>query len=223
MTLTRARSCGDLPRGVRGGAETWIPGSYDPDLNLFYIGTAQAKPWHAVSRGLSTSDAVLYSNSTLALDPETGEIEWYYQHIPGDSHDMDETFERILVDVDGRQSVFSMGKLGVLWELDRGTGQYRNAIDLGYQNILDVDQATGVVSYREGMISGVGEELFFCPSTGGFKSLRAMAYHPQTTAMYVPLNLNCETAAFGPVEYRAGGGGTGWVRGGAGRDAPLCY
>jgi len=97
--------------------------------------------------------------------------------------------------------------------LDRGTGQYRNAIDLGYQNILDVDQATGVVSYREGMISGVGEELFFCPSTGGFKSLRAMAYHPQTTAMYVPLNLNCETAAFGPVEYRAGGGGTGWVRG----------
>ena len=63
------------------------------------------------------------------------------------------------------------------------------------------------------MISGVGEMLHFCPSTGGFKSLRAMAYHPETAALYIPLHLNCETAAFGPVEYRPGGGGTGWVRG----------
>ena len=57
--------------------------------------------------------------------------EWYFQHIPGDSHDMDETFERILIDYDGRSSVFSMGKLGILWELDRITGDYVNATDLG--------------------------------------------------------------------------------------------
>ena len=202
---------GDLPLLLRAGEDAWIPGSYDPATKLVYYGTSQPKPWSRDAR--RTDGDALYSNSTLALDPATGNMKWYYQHIPGDSHDMDETFERILVDLDGKQSVFSMGKLGVLWELDRVTGEYRNAIDLGYQNILDVDQATGAVTHREGMISGVGEELFFCPSTGGFKSLRAMAYHPDTTAMYVPLNLNCETAAFGPVEYRAGGGGTGWVRG----------
>ncbi len=202
---------GDLPLLLRAGGDAWIPGSYDPVTKLVYYGTSQPKPWSRDAR--RTDGDALYSNSTLALDPATGNMQWYYQHIPGDSHDMDETFERILVDVNGKQSVFSMGKLGVLWELDRGTGQYRNAIDLGYQNILDVDKATGVVTYREGMISGVGEELYFCPSTGGFKSLRSMAYHPETTAMYIPLNLNCETAAFGPVEYRAGGGGTGWVRG----------
>ena len=202
---------GDLPLLLRAGGDAWMPGSYDPVTNLVYYGTSQPKPWSRDAR--RTDGDALYSNSTLALDPATGDMKWYYQHIPGDSHDMDEVFERILVDVDGKQSVFSMGKLGVLWELDRVTGQYRNAIDLGYQNILDVDKATGVVTYREGMISGVGEELFFCPSTGGFKSLRAMAYHPDTTAMYVPMTLSCETAAFGPVEYRVGGGGTGWVRG----------
>ena len=105
---------GDLPRGVRGGAETWIPGSYDPDLNLFYIGTAQAKPWAAVSRGLTTSDAVLYSNSTLALDPKTGEIEWYFQHVPGESLDLDTVFERVLIDVDDEMFVFTVGKDGLM-------------------------------------------------------------------------------------------------------------
>ncbi len=202
---------GDLPVLYRAGSDAWIPGSYDPVSGLIYYGTSQAKPWSREARG--TDGDALYSNSTLALDPSTGEMQWYFQHIPGDSHDMDETFERILIDYDGRQSVFSMGKLAILWELDRVTGRFVNASDLGYQNIIDVNPQTGAVTHRDGMVSGIGEELYFCPSTGGFKSLRAMAYHPETEALYVPLNLNCETAAFGPVERRAGGGGTGGVRG----------
>ena len=202
---------GDLPLLFRAGSDAWIPGAYDPVSRLVYYGTAQAKPWSRDARG--TDGDALYSNSTLALDPETGEMRWFFQHIPGDSHDMDETFERILIDYDGRESVFSMGKLGILWELDRTTGAFTKAVDLGYQNLADVDPETGEFTYREGMVSGVGEMLFFCPSTGGFKALRAMAYHPDTGALYVPLNLQCETAAFGPVEMRAGGGGTGGVRG----------
>ena len=202
---------GDLPLLFRAGSDAWIPGAYDPVSRLVYYGTAQAKPWSRDARG--TDGDALYSNSTLALDPETGEMRWFFQHIPGDSHDMDETFERILIDYDGRQSVFSMGKLGILWELDRTTGAFTKAVDLGYQNLADVDPQTGEFTYREGMVSGVGEMLFFCPSTGGFKALRAMAYHPDTGALYVPLNLQCETAAFGPVEQRPGGGGTGGVRG----------
>ena len=202
---------GDLPLLLRAGGDAWIPGSYDPVTKLVYYGTAQPKPWSRDAR--RTDGDALYSNSTLALDPATGEMKWYFQHIPGDSHDMDETFERILIDYDDKQSVFSMGKLGILWELDRVTGEFRSAFDLGYQNILDVDTTTGKVTYREDMIADVGEMLYFCPSTGGFKSLRAMAYHPDTAAMYIPLNLNCETAAFGPVNYRVGGGGTGSTRG----------
>ena len=202
---------GDLPVMFRAGSDAWIPGSYDPVNRLIYYGTAQAKPWTRDARG--TDGDALYSNSTLALDPVTGEMKWYFQHVPGDTHDMDETFERILIDYDDRQSVFSMGKLGILWENDRAMGAYVNASDLGYQNIADLDAKTGQLTYREGMVVDVGEELFFCPSTGGFKSLRAMAYHPETEAFYVPINLQCETAEFGPVEKREGGGGSGGVRG----------
>jgi alcohol dehydrogenase (cytochrome c) len=201
---------GDLSVMFRAGSDAWIPGSYDPVTKLIYWGTAQAKPWSRAARG--TDGDALYTNSTLALNPETGELEWYYQHLPGESHDMDETFERVLIDYDGRRSVFTMGKLAILWELDRETGRFISANDLGYQNLVDIDPESGRVTYRDGMIQEVGEVISFCPSTGGFKSLRAMAYHPSTAAFYIPLNLNCETAAFLGVERREGGGGTGGVR-----------
>ena len=79
----------------------WNGLSWDPDLGLVYIGTAQAKPWVAVSRGLTTADSTLYANSTLALDVETGRMVWYRQHVPGESLDMDEGFEQVLADIDG--------------------------------------------------------------------------------------------------------------------------
>ena len=80
----------------RAGGDAWIAGSYDPGTNLIYWGTSQAKPWTRFARG--TDGDALYTNCTLAIDPATGKIVWYYQHIPGETHDMDETFERILVD-----------------------------------------------------------------------------------------------------------------------------
>lgn len=203
-------SWGDLPLMFRAGSDAWIPGSYDPVTRMLYWGTAQAKPWARAVRG--TDGDALYSNSTLALDPGTGEMKWYFQHIPGESHDMDEVFERILIDYDGKSSVFTMGKIAVLWELDRRTGTFLSAKDLGYQTLLDIDPQTGRATYREGMIQAVGQEIHWCPSTSGFKSWRAMSYHPGTGAFYIPLNLNCETGTFGPVEQRPGGGGSGPVR-----------
>ena len=201
---------GELPVEFRAGSDAWIPGSYDPEANLVYWGTAQAKPWARAARG--TDGDALYSNSTLALDPDTGKMRWYFQHVPGETLDMDEVFENILIDVDGRRSLFKMGKLGILWQLDRTTGAFIRSSDLGYQNILDVDQGTGRAAYRPGKIPRVGVELDFCPSTSGFKSWRAMAYHPQMNALFVPINLNCEVATFGPVTKTIGGGGTGPVR-----------
>ena len=129
---------GDLPLEFRAGSDAWIPGSYDPATNLVYWGTAQAKPWAQAVRG--TDGAALYTNSTLALDPDTGKMRWYFQHVPAETLDMDEVFERVLIDTGGRQSVFTMGKLGILWQLDRATGAFIRATDIGYQNILDVDQ-----------------------------------------------------------------------------------
>lgn len=198
-----------LPIMYRAGGDAWIPGSYDPVTKVVYWGTAQAKPWHASARG--TDGEALYTNSTLAMDPKSGKVQWYFQHIPRESHDMDETFERILVDFDGKRSVFSMGKLGILWELDRTTGRFVRATDLGYQTLVDVDPRTGKAIYRPGMLQELGKEFFMCPTTGGLKSLRAMSYSPAAGAMVVPVNLYCQTAIFKPMERRPGGGGAGPV------------
>ena len=203
---------GGLPLAFRAGSDAWIPGSYDSDTNLVYWGTAQAKPWARAVRG--TDEAALYTNSTLALDPDTGKMRWHYQHVPGETHDMDEVFENVLIDIGGRKSLFKMGKLGILWQLDRTTGAFIRATDIGYQTILSVDEHTGKVAYQPGKIPQIGVELDFCPSTAGFKSWRAMAFSPQTNALYIPLNLNCEIATFGPgpSERTLGGGGVGPVR-----------
>jgi alcohol dehydrogenase (cytochrome c) len=198
---------GDLALTFRAGGDAWIPGSYDPETNLVYIGTAQAKPWARVARG--TDGDALYTNSTLAIDPDTGKLKWYYQHLPGETQDMDEVFERILVDAGGRKSVFEMGKLGILWQLDRATGQFIHATDLGYQNVVQLNGQTGKVTYLK--VPQIGVEVDWCPSTAGFKSWRAMSYNPQTHAFYIPMNLTCEKGTFGAVEKVVGKGGTGPV------------
>lgn len=201
---------GDLELRFRAGSDAWVAGSYDPEANLIYWGTAQAKPWARVVRG--TDGDALYTNSTLALNPDNGQMSWYFQHLPGETQDMDEVFENILIDVDGRKSLFKMGKLGILWQLDRETGEFIKATDIGYQNIVNLDPVTGKITYRDGMIPRLGEELNMCPSTSGVKSWRAMAYSPDTSAMYIPITLNCALTTFGPTERQLGGGGAGPVR-----------
>lgn len=185
---------GDLPLKLRAGGDSWIPGSYDPSTNLIYYSTAQAKPWARVTRG--TDGDALYTNSVLALDAETGRLAWYYQFIPGETHDLDEVFESVLIDHDGRRSLFKMGKIGVLWELDRTTGKFVAAHDLGYQNVVDVNPQTGKVTYRPNMIPKLGVELEFCPALRGIKNWQAMAYHPETHALYIPIHPSCVKGTF---------------------------
>ena len=193
---------GDLPLMFRAGADSWIPGSYDPQTNLVYLSTSQPKPWARVSR--KTDGDALYSNSVLALDPSTGALEWYYQFVPGETHDLDEVFESVLIDHDGRRSLFKMGKLGILWELDRTTGAFVAAHDLGYQNVLDVDPQTGQTSYRPEMIPRAGIELDFCPNFGGIRNWYASAYHPGTGALYIPIHPTCVTGVFTELEQVVG-------------------
>ena len=201
---------GDLPLHFRAGGDAWISGSYDPETNLIYWGTAQAKPWARVARG--TDGDALYTNSTLALDPDTGKMRWYYQHLRGETHDMDEVFESVLIDFNGRKSLFKMGKLGILWQIDRTDGKFVHATDIGYQNLVEVGPESGVVTYRPDKIPKLGVEVDFCPSTAGFKDWRAMAFSPQTNALYIPLSLTCERGTFGDVEKVVGKGGNGPVR-----------
>ena len=83
---------GELPDLFRAGGETWITGSYDPDLKLTYWGTAQQKPWVPVSRHLTINDVGLFTNSTVAVSTDTGELDWFFQHVPAEALDLDEVF-----------------------------------------------------------------------------------------------------------------------------------
>tara|TARA_Y100000588_G_scaffold258190_2_gene272738 strand:+ start:159 stop:1082 length:924 start_codon:yes stop_codon:yes gene_type:complete len=183
-----------------------------------YWSTSQAKPWARLSR--DTDGDALYTNSALAISPETGKLEWYYQFVPGETHDLDEVFESVLIDHNGRQSLFKMGKLGILWELDRQTGQFVAAHDLGYQTLIDVDSETGRATYRPGVIPKPGEALEFCPDFQGIRNWRASAYHPGTGALYIPIHPRCVRGVFsevarephpvGDLNYYANPRWTGW-------------
>jgi alcohol dehydrogenase (cytochrome c) len=184
---------GGLPWEMRGGVDAWIPGTYDPELDLVFFGTSQPKPWLAASRGLTVDDHALYSNSTLALDPNDGRIVWYFQHVPGESLDLDVAYERVLADVEGRPVLLTIGKDGILWKLDRQTGEFLDLVETVYQNIFDVvDRETGALRYRQDIRElKVGEWVSACPSTAGGKNWHSTAFHPGTRLLVIPLSQSC--------------------------------
>ena len=201
----------NVPDYLRGGGDTWITGSYDPGLDLVYFGVAQAKPWVALSRGMTVDDPALYTNSTVALRPGDGELEWHFQHVPGETLDLDEVYERVLVDVGGRKAVFSAGKHGILWKLDRETGAFLGHKETVYQNVFDrIDPETGAVTYRQDIADARFEQLVpACPSTAGGKNWHPMGYHPGSGLLVLPLAQSCMELAAREVAFELGSGGVG--------------
>ncbi len=206
-----SESWGGMPVNLRAGGDTWIPGSYDPNLKLFYIGTAQAKPWVAASRGMSPLDEALYTNSTLALDPHTGEIKWYYQHIPGETLDMEVGFERVLVDLNGSRQLVTIGKDGILWKLNRESGKFMDFTETLPQDIFEtLDKKTGRLKYRQDIIDAkIGDPVRVCPGIYGGHNWQATAYDPQSHLLVIPLHQLCVEMTGREVEMADGGGGYG--------------
>jgi alcohol dehydrogenase (cytochrome c) len=200
----------DKPNMLRAGGDTWITGTYDPDLNLTYWGVAQAKPWVSVSRGMKTSDKALYTSSTVALAPDSGKLAWYYQHAPGESFDLDEVFERVLIDVGDQKLLFTIGKPGILWKLDRRTGRFLSYKETVYQNVWEhIDRETGVPTYRAELREPrIGQPLLTCPGTQGGHNWEAMSYHEPTGVLIIPLSQSCVEMSAREVEFKEGSGGT---------------
>lgn len=204
----------DLPDMMRQGGETWIAGSYDPDVDLTFWGIAQAKPWMPVSRGTRVFDAALHTASTVALNPATGELAWRFQHLPAETLDLDEVFERVAVDVGGEKALFTIGKSGILWKLDRRTGSLLDFTETIFQNVYsDIDRRTGRITYRSDILEQkVDQWILACPSTEGGHNWQAMTYHPGTQALVIPLSQSCMEIAPRKVEQVPGQGGTAAVR-----------
>jgi alcohol dehydrogenase (cytochrome c) len=201
---------GSLPDTMRAGGETWMAGSYDPELDLTYWGIAQAKPWMPVSRGMSFKDAALYTASTVALRGVDGSLAWHYQHIPAETLDLDEVFERVLVDIGDEKALFTIGKAGILWKLDRRTGRFLGHRETVFQNVFtSIDPKTGTPTYRDDILNQkIDEWIPACPSTEGGHNWQSMAYNPGTRMLIIPLSQSCMEIAARKVEFTPGSGGT---------------
>jgi alcohol dehydrogenase (cytochrome c) len=200
-----------LPDSLRQGGETWIVGSYDPDLDLTYWGIAQAKPWMAASRATKSSDAALYGASTVALRGKDGSLAWHFQHIPGESLDHDEVYERVLVDIGTEKVAFTVGKAGILWKLDRRTGAFLGHAETVFQNVFDtINPKTGRPTYRADILEQqVGQWIQACPSTEGGHNWQSMSYHPGAGLLVIPLSQSCMEMSGRKIAQQAGSGGTG--------------
>ena len=187
-------------RQLRSGAEPPLLGHRTPS------------PLPEKLRGAGKAD-LLYTNSTLALDPDTGELMWYFQHLPRDNWDLDHVFERLIVETtvapdpaevpwinpalrsgETRKVITGVpGKTGVVWTLDAATGEFLWARPTIYQNIMTgLDLETGRPIIDESTTpQSVEDFVLACPHLFGGKNQPSGAYSPDTGAMYMPMNNAC--------------------------------
>jgi PQQ-dependent dehydrogenase (methanol/ethanol family) len=202
-------------------ASPWgLPGTYDPVRKTLYWGIANPMPNTRMDRHGGNPDAVprsspsdLYSNSTVALDPETGKLSWYYQHLPGDDWDEDYTHERTLVrtrispnpkfvkwfnpDVprgQERDVAVMVGEGGGVFVLDRSNGQFLWATPFPFDTpnflISNVDGKTGKTTINwDVVLKRPGDQHIVC--YWNTRSFWPTAYHPGTNSLYVPYIDNC--------------------------------
>ncbi len=198
-----------LERRMQVGA--WMIPSYDPELGLVYMGTSVSTP--APKFMLAGNEyTYLYNNSTLALDAKTGRIVWHYQHVV-DHWDLDHPFPRILLDEQvapdpsevtwinpniDRSKTYKVvtgvpGKTGIVYTLDRQTGEFLWARPTVMQNVVEsIDGATGKVTVNpESLFTEIGQRRFICPSSTGGANYQAPAYSPLTQTMYFPAQQLC--------------------------------
>jgi len=200
-----------------GGGTPWDSMTYDPDLNLVFIGTGNGSPWNRKVRSPSGGDN-LYLASLVALNADTGQYVWHYQETPGDHWDYTSTQPMILADIniDGapRKVILHAPKNGFFFVIDRTNGKFISA-----KNFVDVNWATGYDANGRPIEvpAARGDEPYdSIPGPFGAHNWHPMSYNPQTGLVYlpaqgVPLNLTPEKSvtqnAATPGKF---GGTTGW-------------
>ena len=200
-----------------GGGTAWDTITFDPDLNLVYIGTGNGSPWNQKVRSPSGGDN-LYLSSIVALNADTGKYAWHYQETPGDHWDYTATQPMILADIniDGapRKVILHAPKNGFFFVIDRTNGKFISA-----KNFVDVNWATGYdangrpIEVKEAR----GEESRdSIPGPAGAHNWHPMSFNPQTGLVYlpaqgVPINLTPEKTftqnAVAPGKFASA---TGW-------------
>ena len=188
-----------LPLEKRNGGSVWIPGSYDPVQNLAFFApgnTYDTGPLRTAVQQPGVTNDGLYLDSTLAINPDTGQLEWYFQHQNNGQWDLDWAFERLIAQlpVNGQlQSVVvTAGKQAIFDVVDTETGRYVSSLDLGLQNVVtSIDPKTGFKTVDLDLVPGDGKTKMVCPHVGGGRGWLPTSYDPVTNILYVPIVEAC--------------------------------
>ena len=183
-----------------GGAPVWVTGTHDPARNLVYWGVGNGGPWMGDARPGDN----LFTNSTIALDLDTGELRGHHQYHWNGSWDWDEVTPPLLMDIErgGRTipSLVHVGRNGYLWWLEQEPDRisFVDATPYVYQNVFtSIDSQTGRPTYDAAHVPGTGKRAMFCPSVAGGKNWEPEAYNPKTGLLYIPATENLCTVMEG--------------------------
>jgi PQQ-dependent dehydrogenase (methanol/ethanol family) len=174
-----------------GGGTVWDGVAYDPEADLIYVGTGNAGPWPEDLRKSRGKDN-LYACSVLAVKPDTGELKWYYQMVPGDSWDFDSVQQLMLVDltINGRprKVIMQANKNGFYYVLDRITGAFISAEPFSQVTwAKGIDKETGrPIINPEAHYDQSGETIQIAPGPGGAHNWSPMSYNQAAGLIYIP-------------------------------------
>ena len=185
----------DIPLEERQGGSVWNTGAYDSQLNLLFYGVSPTYNTGPLLYPLGidgVSNDALYTNATLALRPDTGELVWYYQHVANDQFDLDWIFERSIVEleIDGemKKVIVTAGKPGLFDALDAATGQYLFSVDPGLQNLFSaINPVTGEKIANPNVFPDAEEIRTVCPFYQGGRNWHASSVNNETGILFVPM------------------------------------
>jgi alcohol dehydrogenase (cytochrome c) len=180
-----------------GGGGMWQTGSYDPATNTTYWGTGNPVPMFDPEYRPGDN---LYTNSSVALDADTGEMKWYFQYTPGDYMDYDEIGPQLLIDTkingEDRKVLAHFGRNGIFYDLDRTNGAYiqsgqyvgkltwTKGLDPKTGKPLEYDPTKSLQTYAIGKIDRAGDKATTCPNLQGGTNFFPTGYNPTLGIAY---------------------------------------
>ena len=185
----------NIPLEERQGGSVWNTGSYDSDLDLVFYGVSPTYNTGPLLYSLGiegVSNDALYTNTTVALRPGTGELVWHFQHVSNDQYDLDWSFERSIVEleVNGRikKVIVTSGKPAFFDALDAETGEYLFSIDSGFQNLFSsIDPVTGEKIINPNIFPDAEEVRTVCPYYQGGRNWHASSINDETGFLFLPM------------------------------------
>jgi alcohol dehydrogenase (cytochrome c) len=183
-----------------GGAPAWITGTYDAATNQLFWPTGNPSP---SNRGEGRAGDNLYSNSLLALNADTGKLNWYFQYTKHDEHDWDATQVPVLIDSGGKHLIAQANRNGFFYLIDRSTGKLLLANPYGKVTWSDSKDAEGrPVARKDASPTLTGHTV--CPGAIGATNWMSPTFDPQTGLFYVTVREQCDTFSTAPQPYEAG-------------------